>query len=134
MRPIAPLASTAQAAARELHAVATFPLLAPLKRANVLLLGPAGAGKSSLVSTLDGLVRGAITRRADYGGASTSLTMALRSYTFSSTSIRAVAASGSEGASAQGGKEAKGGLPLVLWDTKGWCPASYQSGVCNGWF
>jgi ATP-dependent Lon protease len=60
----------------------SFQLPLSVSRANVLLLGPPGAGKSSLVSTLDSLIRGNLTRRADYGGATTSLTTALQRYTF----------------------------------------------------
>jgi hypothetical protein len=60
----------------------SFQLPLSVPRANVLLLGPAGAGKSSLVSTLDSLLSGALTRRADYGDSTTSLTLALRHYTF----------------------------------------------------
>jgi hypothetical protein len=60
----------------------SFQLPPSVPRANILLLGPPGAGKSSLVSTLDALLRGGLTRRAGYGGATTSLTLALRRYTF----------------------------------------------------
>jgi hypothetical protein len=59
-----------------------FQLPPSVPRANVLLLGPLGAGESSLVSTLDSLLSGALTRRADYGDSTTSLTLALRHYTF----------------------------------------------------
>jgi hypothetical protein len=76
---------------------------------NILLLGAAGAGKSSLISTLDSLLRGVITRRAPSGTATASLTMKVRRYAF------------------RAGPTA---LPLCLWDTRGWCPTSYRAG---GW-
>jgi ABC-type iron transport system FetAB ATPase subunit len=60
----------------------SFQLPPSVPRANILLLGPPGAGKSSLVSTLDSLLSGALTRRADYGESTASLTLALRRYTF----------------------------------------------------
>jgi predicted GTPase len=99
-----------QAVAEQLEQICSFSKLPPtVPAANILLLGPAGAGKSSLVSTLDSLLEGVMTRRAEYGGATTTLTLALRKYTFPAPSGQM--------------------LPLVLWDTRGWCPASYCSGA-----
>jgi hypothetical protein len=60
------------------------------------------------VSTLDSALKGDMTRRAEYGGGTTTLTLALRKYTFQTASGQM--------------------LPAALWDTRGWCPASYHSG------
>jgi ABC-type uncharacterized transport system YnjBCD ATPase subunit len=98
-----------QMVAKQLEQICCFDKLPPtIPAANILLLGPAGAGKSSLVSTLDSLLQGVMTRRAEYGGGTTTLTLALRKYTFPAASRQM--------------------LPLVLWDTRGWCPDSYRSG------
>ena len=53
--------------------------------ANVLLQGAKGAGKSCLISTLDGLMRGQLTRRAEYGICKDGFTITehLRKYSFS---------------------------------------------------
>jgi hypothetical protein len=101
-----------QTAAQQLAALQAFQLPGGIRAANVLLLGPAGAGKSSLVSSLDSILKGKMTRRADYGGATKSLTMDLRAYKF-----------------AAGGTK----LPLVMWDTRGWCPESYITGEPQSW-
>jgi hypothetical protein len=77
-----PPANCVQGAKAGFMQLLSFQLPPCVPRANILLLGPPGAGKSSLVSTLDALLRGGLTRRADYGGATTSLTLALRRYTF----------------------------------------------------
>jgi hypothetical protein len=59
-----------------------------------------GTGKSSLVSTVDSLVKGQLTRRAVCGSeAEGPMTKVLKRYEFSRGSCN---------------------LPLVLWDTAGW--------------
>jgi predicted GTPase len=99
---------TPQSVKEQFSAILQHKLPPPLKAANMLLLGPAGAGKSSLVSTLDSLLKGDLTRRAAYGGSTTSLTTTLKRYTFTAGPTK---------------------LPLALWDTRGWCPASYHTGI-----
>ena len=54
----------------------------PIKYINLLLFGGVGAGKSSIVSTVDSLCQGRVSRRAPHGQGTGSLTRNLRKYTF----------------------------------------------------
>jgi septin family protein len=100
---------TLQVAQQHYAQVAAFKLPKGVQTANVLLLGPAGAGKSSLVNTIDTLVKGRLSRRANYGGGTSTLTTTLRKYTFTAPPTGVP-------------------IPFALWDTRGWCPESYKSG------
>jgi hypothetical protein len=53
-----------------------------VKTINILLCGGVGAGKSSIVSTVDSLFQGRISRRAPHGQGTGSLTCKLRKYKF----------------------------------------------------
>ena len=74
--------------------------------------GCSGTGKSSLVSTVDSLVKGQLTRRAVCGSeAEGPMTKVMKRYEFSRGSCN---------------------LPLVLWDTAGWAegPAHDAGATC----
>ncbi|BDA43869.1 probable interferon-induced protein 44 [Coccomyxa sp. Obi] len=84
---------------------------------NVLLVGGVGAGKSSIVSTLDSLFRGRLSRKAAHGQALTgSFTRSLTKYSFRH-----------ERAADYGIEEAQE-APFVLWDSPGWSDTLYQNG------
>ena len=54
----------------------------PVSNINILLVGGVGSGKSSFISTLDGLIKGRLSRRAPSGTGTGSLTTNLKKYTF----------------------------------------------------
>lgn len=54
-----------------------------LPKVNILLFGGVGAGKSSLISTVDSLFKGRMSRRAPHGQGSRSFTRTLTKYSFS---------------------------------------------------
>ncbi|XP_026200964.1 interferon-induced protein 44-like [Anabas testudineus] len=76
------------------------PTIKSVSKANILLIGPVGAGKSSFFNSVNSVFRGHVTSQAIAGSSTTSLTTQFRTY-----SIKA-------------GKEG-GLLPIVLCDTMG---------------
>ena len=81
----------------------------PIKHINLLLCGGVGAGKSSIVSTVDSLCQGRISRRAPHGQGTGSLTRTLRKYTFINP-------------------DSKQKVHWQLWDTMGWGASDYTKG------
>ena len=72
----------------------------PVTNVNILLVGGVGSGKSSFISTIDGLFKGRPSRRAPNGAGTGSLTTALKQYAF---------------------RDKKGTqLSWKLWDSMGW--------------
>jgi len=57
---------------------------ADLPKVNILLTGEVGAGKSSLISSIDSIFKRRISRRAPHGQATSSFTRLLTRYTFRS--------------------------------------------------
>lgn len=76
---------------------------------NLLLCGGVGAGKSSIVSTIDSISKGRISRRAPHGQGTGSLTRMLRKYKFT---------------------QPESGEPVKwqLWDSMGWGTDDYKRG------
>ena len=62
--------------------ILTFRIPRGLSKINVLLFGGVGAGKSSLISTVDSLFKGRMSRRAPHGQGSRSFTRTLTKYSF----------------------------------------------------
>ena len=81
----------------------------PIKTINILLCGGVGAGKSSIVSTVDSLCQGRISRRAPHGQATGSLTRSLRKYSFTNNATQQP-------------------LHWKLWDSMGWGATAYNKG------
>ena len=80
-----------------------------VKNINILLCGGVGAGKSSIVCTLDSMCKGRKSDRASHGQGTGSLSRHLRKYSF---------------------KDPKSKQPLhwQLWDTMGWGVKDYKRG------
>lgn len=57
-----------------------------LPKVNILLVGAVGAGKSSLISSIDSIFKWRISRRAPHGQATSSFTRLVTRYTFKSNS------------------------------------------------
>ncbi|XP_006808419.1 interferon-induced protein 44-like [Neolamprologus brichardi] len=76
------------------------PTVSSVTQSRVLLIGPVGAGKSSLFNSVNSVFRGHVTSQAISGSSSTSLTTQFRSY------------------SVKAGREGKP-LPIILCDTMG---------------
>ena len=76
---------------------------------NVLLCGGVGAGKSSIVSTVDSLFQGRISRRAPHGQGTGSLTRKLRKYKFTDP-------------------DTKEPVHWQLYDSMGWGANDYKKG------
>ena len=53
-----------------------------LQKVNILLVGEAGAGKSSFISSVDSIFKWRISRRAPHGQATSTFTQLLTRYTF----------------------------------------------------
>ena len=83
----------------------------PVKNINLLLCGGVGAGKSSIVSTVDSLCLGRISRRAPHGTGTGSLTRRLRKYTFTNPD-------------SMGNRK----VHWQLWDSMGWGASDYMKG------
>ncbi|KAL3148230.1 Interferon-induced protein 44-like [Trebouxia sp. C0009 RCD-2024] len=83
----------------------------PIKSINLLLCGGVGAGKSSIVSTIDSLCLGRISRRAPHGQGTGSLTRKLRKYTFVNPDSMG-----------------KSKVQWQVWDSMGWGASDYQKG------
>lgn len=81
----------------------------PIKSINLLLCGGVGAGKYSIVSTVDSLSLGRISRRAPHGQGTGSLTRKLRKYKFIDP-------------------DSKRKVKWQLWDSMGWGASDYQKG------
>ena len=81
----------------------------PAKHINLLLCGGVGAGKSSIVSTVDSLCQGRISRRAPHGQGTGSLTRQLRKYGFINPA-------------------SKRKVQWQLWDSMGWGASEYKQG------
>ncbi|KAL0054474.1 hypothetical protein WJX82_009395 [Trebouxia sp. C0006] len=81
-----------------------------VKTINILLCGGVGAGKSSIVSTVDSLFQGRISRRAPHGQGTGSLTRKLRKYKFTDP-------------------DTQGQVKWQLWDSMGWGANDYKK-VC----
>lgn len=79
----------------------------PIKYINLLLFGGVGAGKSNIVSTVDSLFQGRISRRAPHGQGTGSLTRELHQYTFINP-------------------DSKREVQWQLWDIMGWNAKDYQ--------
>ena len=58
-----------------------------LPKVNILLVGAAGAGKSSLISSVDSVFKARISRRAPHGQATSSFTRLVKEYTFKAPSL-----------------------------------------------
>ncbi|KAK9815950.1 hypothetical protein WJX72_012481 [[Myrmecia] bisecta] len=84
-----------------------------LPQANLLLFGGVGAGKSSIVSSVDSLFKGRISRRAPHGQGTGSFTRILKKYTFQVDNLDA-------GTSKD--------VAWSLWDSAGWSDSDYQTG------
>jgi len=80
-----------------------------VKTINILLCGGVGAGKSSIVSTVDSLFQGRISRRAPHGQGTGSLTRKLRKYKFTDP-------------------DTKKPVHWQLWDSMGWGANDYKKG------
>ena len=80
-----------------------------VRNINVLLCGGVGAGKSSIVSTVDSLFQGRISRRAPHGQGTGSLTRNLRKYKFTNP-------------------DTKEPVHWQLWDSMGWGANDYKKG------
>lgn len=81
----------------------------PIKHLNLLLSGGVGAGKSSIVSTVDSLCQGRISRLAPHGQGTGLLTRKLCKYDFTDLdSTRKV--------------------NWQLWDSMGWGASNYKKG------
>ncbi|DBA72795.1 TPA: Interferon-induced protein 44-like [Trebouxia sp. C0005] len=80
-----------------------------VKTINVLLCGGVGAGKSSIVSTVDSICQGRISRRAPHGQGTGSLTRKLRKYKFTDP-------------------DTKEPVQWQLWDSMGWGANDYKKG------
>lgn len=76
---------------------------------NLLLLGGVGAGKSSIVSTIDSICKGRISRRAAHGEGAGSLTKDLHKFNF-----------------VQPGS--KQPVKWQIWDSMGWGSDDYKQG------
>ncbi|KAL3132022.1 Interferon-induced protein 44-like [Trebouxia sp. C0010 RCD-2024] len=76
---------------------------------NILLCGGVGAGKSSIVSTIDSICQSRISRRAPHGQGTGSLTRMLRKYTFVQP-------------------ETKKPVKWQMWDSMGWGVDDYKRG------
>ena len=63
----------------------SFRVLKDLPKINRLLFGGVDAGKSSLISTVDSLFKGRMSRRAAHGQGTGSYTRALTKYSFKAT-------------------------------------------------
>ena len=80
-----------------------------VKNINILLCGGVGAGKSSIISTVDSLSQGRISRRAPHGQGTGSLTRKLRKYKFTDP-------------------DTKEPVHWQLWDSMGWGTSDYKKG------
>lgn len=67
--------------------ILSFPVPKGLPKINLLLFGGVGAGKSSLVSTVDSLCKGRMSRRAPHGQGTGSYTRMLTKYSFKAASV-----------------------------------------------
>ena len=76
---------------------------------NILLCGGVGAGKSSIISTIDSICQGRISRRAPHGQGTGSLTRMLRKYTFTQP-------------------ETMKPVKWQMWDSMGWGVDDYKRG------
>lgn len=76
---------------------------------NILLCGGVGAGKSSIISTIDSICQGRISRRAPHGQGTGSLTRMLRKYTFTQP-------------------ETVKPVKWQMWDSMGWGVDDYKRG------
>lgn len=81
----------------------------PVKHINILLCGGVGAGKSSIVSTVDSFCQGRISRRAPHGQGTGSLTRKLRKYEFQNPASNKK-------------------VQWQLWDSMGWGTNDYKKG------
>lgn len=81
----------------------------PVDSINILLCGGVGAGKSSIVSTVDSLCEGRTSRLAPHGTGTGSLTRNLRKYTFTDPETDQL-------------------VHWKLWDTMGWGVNDYKQG------
>ena len=81
----------------------------PVKQINLLLCGGVGAGKSSIVSTVDSLCQGRISRQAPHGQGTGSLTRQLRKFEFINP-------------------DSKKKVRWQLWDSMGWGASDYNKG------
>ena len=80
-----------------------------VKQVNILLCGGVGAGKSSIVSTVDSLCQRRISRRAPHGQGTGSLTRKLHKYGFTDPAT-------------------KEPVHWKLWDSMGWGASDYKKG------
>ena len=80
---------------------------ASLNKLNILLIGGVGAGKSSIVCSVDSLCKGRASDKAPHGQGTGSLTRELRKYSFRNT-------------------ETKSPVSWQLWDTMGWGVNDYK--------
>ena len=80
-----------------------------IKHINILLCGGVGAGKSSIVSTVDSLCQRRVSRRAPHGQGTGSLTRALRHYSFTNPAKKQL-------------------VKWNLWDSMGWGASDYKKG------
>ncbi len=81
----------------------------PVDGINILLCGGVGAGKSSIISTIDSMCQGRISRRAPHGQGTGSLTRKLRKYKFTDPDTRHP-------------------LKWKLWDSMGWGVSDHKGG------
>ncbi|KAK9815386.1 hypothetical protein WJX72_002760 [[Myrmecia] bisecta] len=79
-----------------------------LSTINIVLFGGVGAGKPSLVSTLDSLFKGRMSRRAPHGQGMGSYTRTLQKYSFTVPNPDTA--------------------PFTLWDSAGWTSSDYKTG------
>lgn len=80
---------------------------ASLNKVNILLIGGVGAGKSSIVCSVDSLCKGRASDKAPHGQGTGSLTRELRKYSFRNS-------------------ETNGPVSWQLWDTMGWGVNDYK--------